>query len=183
MPCAGISLMSCNMRLYNRYSMCPVASRASGRGVATSVIATSAAGFSSRWYKTWTDPKKAFPTARPVHTVPCTCVPPWPVPWATWHSAELTHATRVANHRARAQSTQSSPPAADGDWSTTCFGFFAASQSSMALPTALQHAGCTLLHVERAPSMSASSGQARGVLGPCKTIVGRCLGESTRPDP
>ena len=46
------------------------------------------------------------------------CVPPWPVPWATWHSAELNHATRVASHRARAQSTQSSPPAADGDWST-----------------------------------------------------------------
>ena len=62
--------------------------------------------------------KTAFPTARPVHTVQCICVPSWPVPWATWHSAELTHATRVANHRARAQSTQSSPPAADGNWST-----------------------------------------------------------------
>ena len=54
----------------------------------------------------------------PVHTVHCMCVPPWPVPWATWHSAELSHATRVASHRVRAQITQSSPPAADGDWST-----------------------------------------------------------------
>ena len=127
--------------------------------------------------------KTAFPTARPVHTVQCICVPPWPVPWATWHSAELTHATRVASHRARAQSTQSSPPAADGDWSTQRALLFAASQSSMALPTPLQHAGRTLLHVERAPSMSASSGQARGVLGPCKKYACRWLGESTRPDP
>ena len=111
------------------------------------------------------------------------CVPPWPVPWATWLSAELTHATRVANHRARAQSTQSSPPAADGDWWTRAALLLAASQSSMALPTALHHAGRTLFYVERAPSMSASSGQARGVLGPCQKSVGRWLGESTRPDP
>ena len=94
--------------------------------------------------------KKLFPTARPVHTVPCMCVPPRPVPWATWHSAELTHATRVASHRARAQSTQSSPPAADGNWSTTCFCAFSRTPLAVGLAMQLLMDGRTEGHVVRA---------------------------------
>ena len=95
-------------------------------------------GFQLQVLQTRPKDKKAFPTARPVHTVQCMCVPPWPVPWATWHTAELTHATRVASHRVRAQSTQSSPPAADGDWSTQRLCFPAGCLKPMALPTPLQ---------------------------------------------
>ena len=60
-------------------------------------------GFQLQVLQTRPKDKKAFPTARPLHTVQCICVPSWPVPWATWHSAERTHAARVANHRARAR--------------------------------------------------------------------------------
>ena len=92
--------------------------RARSQAGASRALRSIIGGFQLQVLQKRTNAKKAFPTARPVHTVQCMYVPPWPVPWATWHSAELNHATRVASHRARAQSTQSSPPAADGDWST-----------------------------------------------------------------
>ena len=130
-------------------------------------VTSELAGCHSRCYKKWTNAKKAFPTARPVHTVQCMCVPPWPVPWVSWHSAELTHATRVANHRARAQSTRYSPPAADGDWSTKRLCFPAGCLKPMALPTPLQ---CNLGTHTRVVSATIASGsyvQARGVQGTC----------------
>ena len=88
--------------------------------------------------------KSALPRAPDNYARPLHVVTPWPVPWLTWRSAELTHATRVASHRGRAQSARHSPPGADDDWSTRLALLFAASQSSMALPTSLHHAGCTL---------------------------------------
>ena len=136
--------------------------------------------------KTWTDPKKAFPTARPVHTVPCMCVPPWPVPWATWHSAELHHATRVASHRVRAQSTQSSPPAADGDWSTRPALWFCSLAEARAPWPCPHHsnmlgARSTLWSVH--PACQLLLGKPVVCWVHAKTYACRWLGQSTRPDP
>ena len=124
-------------------------------------------GFQLQVLQKRTNAKKAFPTARPVHTVQCIWVPPWPVPWATWHSAELTHATRVANHRARAQSTQSSPPAADGNWSTQRLCFPAGCLKPTAMHTLLQCNPGTHHSVVSAAIASGSYVQARGVQGTC----------------
>ena len=138
-----------------------------GRGLSRPVE-VSRAGFSSRCDKHGTKAKTAFPTARPVHTVPCMCVPPRPVPWATWHSAELTHGPRVASHRVRAQSTQPSPPAADGDWSTRRALLFWCPQLFTAMLLLLQCNLRTHLIEVRAEIASGSYVQARGVLWSCK---------------
>ena len=63
---------------------------------------------------------------------------PWPVPWLTWRSAELTHAARVASHRGRAQRARPSPPAVDGNWSTRRLCFPAGCLKPTALYTLLQ---------------------------------------------
>ena len=135
--------------------------------------------------KTWTDPKKAFPRAPDnySHTVHCMCVPPWPVPWATWHSAELNHATRVASHRVRAQITQSSPPAADGDWLTQRPCFPAGCLEPTAMHTLLQCNLGTHHTVVSAAIASGSYVQARGVQGTCAKNTLVRPGESTRTDP
>ena len=127
--------------------------------------------------------KKLFRRRAPVHTVQCMCVPPWPVPWATWHSAELTHATRVASHRARAQVTQYSPPAADGDWSTQRLCFPAGCLKPTAMNTLLQCNLGTHHSVVSAAIASGSYVQARSVQGTCAKNTLVRLGESTRPDP
>ena len=94
-------------------------------------------------------------------------VTPWPVPWLTWRSAELTHAARVASHRGRAQRARPSPPAVDGNWSTRRLCFPAGCLKPMALPTPLQCNPRTQHHVVSARIASGSYVQARGVQGTC----------------
>ena len=94
-------------------------------------------------------------------------VTPWPVPWLTWRSAELTHAARVASHRGRAQSARHSPPAADGDWSTQRLCFPAGCLKPTAMHTLLQCNPGTHHSVVSAAIASGSYVQARGVQGTC----------------
>ena len=91
-------------------------------------------------------------------------VTPWPVPWLTWRSAELTHAARVASHRGRAQRARPSPPAADGNWSTRLALLLSPPQLFRALPALLQYNRRTLHHVERARIASDFLLQGRGAL-------------------
>ena len=91
-------------------------------------------------------------------------VTPWPVPWLTWRSAELTHAARVASHRGRAQIARHSPPAADGNWSTRLALLVSPPQLFRALPALLQYNRRTLHHVERARIASDFLLQGRGAL-------------------
>ena len=91
-------------------------------------------------------------------------VPPRASALLTWHPGELRHATRIACHRARAQTTRQPSPAADARLSTTakCLCSLRGSPWQCSHPS--ERIRRTLLHVLRASIASADSLHAHGSL-------------------